>query len=136
MMVMCLAGPKMLMFLVELQNKNSGLTTYEVISSVIEKYSWKYEEHTNENEFDVSDVFDETSKEGNDLLDFLRFTVDFRSNNTPEDVQRVFLDLIQIYSVSRDGKYFVNCEQKIIIIHEWTTLVLNTKKRKSSTHAP
>lgn len=121
LIVICSAGPKNLMCVIEKYDKSLGLLALELLNqslhAVLEKYSWQFEEYTEEHDFDVSDVFDETSEEGNALLDFLRFKIDFRSNSSSEDVQK-FLDSIKKNSVHKDGKYFAHFEQKIIIIHK------------------
>ncbi|KAK3744007.1 hypothetical protein QZH41_001503 [Actinostola sp. cb2023] len=74
------------------------------VLKVADKNSWKYQEHIQEFYFDVTEIFDEKSVEGNLLLDFLVVTFDFRSNTSQKNVEQ-YLDLIRKKCVIRDGKY-------------------------------
>jgi len=105
-----------------LQEKGHGLfnVPYDRTTEIIEiakKNNWKYTKYIQENYFDVSEVFDENSVEGNLLLDFLVFQRDFRSQGKREDVDDA-LKIIKENSVYKEGKYFAKGAQSIIFINK------------------
>ena len=124
-MVICIAGVSDMMGMLETQEKTLGLPKYgltnENLSSVLQKYSWKFEEHIEEHCYNISEVFDARSEEGSLFLDFFRFEINFRSSNSHEVVSK-FLDKMKKYCLCKDGKYFANSVQRIVLIHKWTSL--------------
>ena len=102
--------------LVESQNR-LALEKGKDVLKVADKNSWKYQEHIQECYFDVTEIFDEKSVEGNLLLDFLIQTIDFRSNTSQKIVEK-YLDLIRKKCVIRDGKYLAKKVQSIVFIEK------------------
>lgn len=121
MIIICLATSNHLICSIARLYKMKGPYCFdqinESISKTIEKHAWKCKEYIEEHDFDVSEVFDEKSKEGNAFLDFLMLTVHFRASTSPEDVQEV-LDIIKKMSIYRDGKYYAKLQQRIAIIYK------------------
>jgi len=96
-------------------NVPHDLTTHVI--EIADKNSWKYSTYIKETSFDVSDVFDENSVEGNLLLDFLVFQRHFRSQGKREVVDDT-LKMIKDNSVYKDGKYFATYTQSIVVINK------------------
>jgi histamine N-methyltransferase len=84
---------------------NANKVTPVDILHMAEKYKWKYEDYTQESIIDVSEIFDEHSKDGNMLLDFLTRRVNFRFAKDKSMVQET-LELIRENTYVENGKYF------------------------------
>ena len=73
------------------------------VVAVAKKYNFPYEEYSKENHLDITEVFDAKSEQGNNLLDFLTHTINFRSTASCEKVEEVLNFLEEVSSV-KDGK--------------------------------
>ena len=73
------------------------------VVAVAKKCNFPYEEYSKENHLDITEVFDAKSEQGNNLLDFLTHTMNFRSTASCEEVEEVLKFLEEVSSVE-DGK--------------------------------
>nr|XP_006814692.1 PREDICTED: histamine N-methyltransferase-like [Saccoglossus kowalevskii] len=67
-----------------------------------------------EDPYDISDVFDESSNEGNLLLDFLVQRSGFRKC-APSDDQEKVLTFLKDNSVFENGKYWFRCDEEDVV---------------------
>ena len=122
--IICIATRRDLMFKVALKQRlQSGVYgdgTHDVVEKIVEvanKNGWKYEVDHHDSSYDVTEVFDPTSTEGNRLLDFMTVTANFREMADPQLVEET-LALIKDLSVVRDGKHFAEKKDSLVIIHK------------------
>ena len=78
---------------------------------------WKHEIYSQEYSIDVTEVFDEKSTEGNLLLDFLTFTVNFREKADKQLVEET-LALIKDLTTVKDGKRLGDKRESLIFIYK------------------
>ena len=89
----------------------------EKISKIAMKRGWKHEVYNQEYSFDVTDVFDEESEEGNLLLDFLTHSTNFRGSRDQQIVKET-LALIKDLSTIKDGRRFGKKKDSLIVIYK------------------
>lgn len=104
-----------------LQNKGHSaypqlLDRTDEILQIADKNGWKYTTYINEHYFDVSEVFEDTSMDGNLMLDFFVLKSHFRSQGNGEDIEEVF-KIIKEHSIYKEDRYFAKKSQRIIFIH-------------------
>lgn len=87
----------------------------EQIVKLADKRGWKVDHHKQEYSFDVTEVFDEKSKDGSLLLDFLTRVKNFRET-APKDKVEESLQVIRDLSTVRDGKYLIENEFSDILL--------------------
>ena len=80
------------------------------------EHGWKHEVYNNEYSIDVTDVFDEVSREGNLLLDFLTHTANFRETGDKQLVKET-LALIKDLSTDKDGRHFGEKKESLVVIY-------------------
>ena len=78
---------------------------------------WKYEVYTHEYSIDVTEVFDPNSTEGNLLLDFLTYTVNFRETADKQLVEET-LALIKDLTIVKDGKRLGEKKDFLVVIYK------------------
>ena len=91
--------------------------TAEKIFQILRECGWKHEVYNHEFLIDVTDVFDEESREGNLLLDFLTHTANFRETGDQQLVKET-LALIKDLSTVNDGKHFGERKESLIVIYK------------------
>ena len=103
-----------------LQSGMYGGEIHDVVEKLIEignKNGWKYEVYHHDISYDVTEIFDPQSPEGNLLLDFLTVTANFREKEDRQLVEET-LALIKDTTVVRDGKRFAEKKDSLVIIHK------------------
>ena len=81
------------------------------------EHGWKHEVYNNEYSIDVTDVFDEVSREGNLLLDFLTYSKNFRKTADKQLVKET-LALMKDLSTVKDGKRLGEKKESLILIYK------------------
>ena len=83
----------------------SGKKNYcsQDVVAVAKKYNFPYELYSKESHTDITEVFDDTSEQGSNLLDFITHIMNFRCTASCEDVEEVLSFLREISNV-QDGK--------------------------------
>lgn len=87
----------------------------EQIVKIADKRGWKVDVHKHEYTIDVTEVFDDNSKEGNVLLDFLTQTKDFCK--TQKDKVEECLQVMRDLSTFKDGKYLIDKFDDVLFIY-------------------
>ena len=84
----------------------TGSTYYtsESIAAIAEKNGWKHDHFLIEYSIEATDTFDESSVEGNLLLDFFVQTVNFRAVTNKADKERVIQFFSEHCKLEGDGK--------------------------------
>lgn len=91
----------------------------EELKHIAEKRGWKVDQHMQEYSIDVTEVFDEKSKEGNLLLDFMAQVRNFRTGCEKKKVEEI-LELIKESSqVMENGKRLGKRKDGIMIISKY-----------------
>ncbi|XP_028411711.1 histamine N-methyltransferase-like [Dendronephthya gigantea] len=83
---------------------------------IVEKRGRKYEVHSHEHSFDVSEIF-VGSESGDLLLDFITQKVDFRKNADASLVDRV-LAVIKNESFTKDGKHLCMKTETLLVVNK------------------
>ena len=78
---------------------------------------WKHEVYIKEYSIDVTEVFDPKSTEGNLLLDFLTYTINFRETAEKQLVEET-LAIIRDHTVLKDGKRLGKKKDWLIVIYK------------------
>ncbi|XP_070557282.1 histamine N-methyltransferase-like [Ptychodera flava] len=98
------------------EGNRADLLTSHDIASYMKTKELNYHVYVREDAIDVSEVFDETSQEGNMMLDFLVQRQSFRKNG-PEDVLTKVLDFVKENSREENGKHYMSdTEIEIVVI--------------------
>ena len=88
----------------------------QTLIDVAAKNGWRHEVYHLDQYVDVTTIFDETSVEGNLLLDFLTQTVNFRTVNDKKRVTEVIQFWLDNAVVSDDGRMLVQGKLGVIVI--------------------
>ena len=98
--------------------KQFNLSHFSVqpLVNIVVKNGWRHEEYHLNQHVDVSTIFDESSVEGNLLLDFLTQTVNFRTVNDEQKVSEVMQFWLDNSVVNDDGKRVVQGKLGVIVI--------------------
>ena len=126
--VCVVAGQKDLMYWVTLRQSNqwrgkgktSERDTYETADKIVKianDHGWKHEIYTQQHTYDVTEVFDEKSTEGNLLLDFLTHTVNFRETAEKQLVEET-LQLIKDMTILKEGKRLGEKKQSLVLVYK------------------
>ena len=95
----------------------SGVRNYcsQDVVAVAKKYNFPYELYSKESHTDITEVFDDTSEQGSNLLDFITHTMNFRCTANCEDVEEVLSFLREVSNV-QDGKRLARRGNVAVII--------------------
>ncbi|XP_070560864.1 histamine N-methyltransferase-like [Ptychodera flava] len=98
------------------EGNRADLLTSHDIASYMKTKELNYHVYVREDAIDVSEVFDETSAEGNMVLDFLVQRKHFRKYS-PEDLLTKVLDFVKENSREENGKHYMSdAEVEIVVI--------------------
>ena len=92
--------------------------TSESIAAIAEKNGWKHDHFLFEFSLEVTDIFDESSVEGNLLLDFLVQTVNFRAVTNKTDEEQVIQLLSGRSKLGDDGKKRMHEKVGVVVIYK------------------
>ena len=98
--------------------KQFNFTCFSIqpLVDIVAKNGWRHEVYHLDQHVDVTTIFDESSVEGNLLLDFLTQTVDFRKVNDEKKVTEVMQFWLDNSVVSDDCRRLVQGKLGIIVI--------------------
>jgi hypothetical protein len=87
-------------------------------TDLAKKFNYEYESIKFNYTIDVSKVFQENSKEGNLLLDFLTFKPNFRQTTDKKLVDKVCQELRDMSTEDKEGKLWVTSEDDLTVIYK------------------
>ena len=86
------------------------------VVAVAKKHNFPFKQYSKECYLDVTEVFNDTSEQGSDLLDFITLSINFRSTASFQEVGEVVSFVEKISSVQQDGKRLAKGSVMAVII--------------------
>ena len=86
------------------------------VVAVAKKHNFPFKQYSKECYLDVTEVFNDTSEQGSDLLDFITLSINFRSTASFQEVGEVVSFVEKISSVQQDGKRLAKGSVVAVII--------------------
>lgn len=96
---------------------SENLQKAEQLVEIAKSKGWKHEVYIKEYSIDVTEVFDPKSTEGNLLLDFLTYTVNFRETAEKQLVEET-LAMVRDHTVLKDGKRLGKKKDSLIALYK------------------